>query len=1014
MPDLMPCLVAGLLAGLISLAGPLSGVSAAKGISLTAGSTIYAGPPALPEGANTPAVSNTLEGANTPAVSNTLEGANAPVGTNPNSTRDIPDSSGTPQPLREVIRYLESDTGYRFLYRDALVSGKQVRFEKGDDWKDAFSEVLRSAGLDVRLDDDRRQAVIFQADRASTAEAGKGSMLLRGYVIDDRSGERLPFATVVLVNDESETGRISPERFFRGAQADIHGQFYLQVSATPIVRLRISYIGYHSYHLALTWEELVNVDEIAVRLESAPYQGKEIVVEAPMVHRATGAESTANLVLDGFSPAGESNTIRMLQTLPAVGLGTALSDGAFVRGSNADALQVLLDGSVVYNQAHLFGLVDSFNADAIRTSSFYYDVTPARYQGPPGGTLNLVTRSGSLYRYKGNAGVSSSAMSGSLEGPLLTGRASVLFSARSSLLNSTLWPDTGDLVAWGLDIGRPNSLDDDITILEDRIVTPGDFNVVFHDLHGKVFAEDERGNRWMLGGYSGYNNTRQDALRLVRTGPGQTGAQLTREPFETRNRWGNRSASIGLYRPLRQEVRLQASSGISYYHTRYQKEDFPYQRPGRNAQNQLLFFHDFQNQSELTHWYIEADVHQLYPFRDGATSDNAKGGDAGGEDEATGETAATKGATAPGDAAKTAGKSGSGYMHALTSMQWGGAIHGYRAAYLEESLNRSRYFMESSPLLAEAFLDTRWAYPGWTGYHGRSLVEAEAGLRVQYFSAGDYTRLSPRLQADFFPGSTVSAGLGYSRTYQYLYRLAFYNQTTSDIWITANESQKPSAADSWSASLRIRPTGFFFLTMEAYYKRLRNLRFHEINIQSVQSPLDGAPWFADNTGHVRGMEFQTGVSGRWGSLTQSWTLSRVEQSNSQLNEGERFIAYWDRTHQFNTLFSLTVVPRLQVNMNWYYASGVPDRLDLFRNGASRLGVYSRIDLSVRYERLAGSNRWVFEAGVYNLANRKNPWYRDWVLTVEEERQQRRLEPVQADYYDLGFQPSFSLRYYFDP
>jgi hypothetical protein len=930
--------------------------------------------------------------------------------------------SGAPSPpvqsLRSVIRILEEETGFRFLYKDVIVTGVEVRFTFSENWREDFKTEIHGAGLGLVLNEERRQIVLFRSVNIYQTGLETQTTDLQGYVIDELTGERLPFATVIMVARDQQhrsasnraitTGRardmemeisrpvMAPVRL-KGVQTDINGRFRLRVPQDEDLHLQISYVGYHTRIIVIEADELSLIGEIPVRLEPAAVEGREIVVHAPVLHQTAGASNSGSLMLDGFSPLGESNTVRMLQTLPSVGMGTALSDGAFIRGSSSDALQILLDGAVIYNHSHLFGLVDSFNADAIRTSSFHYDVTPARYQGPPGGTLSLITRAGSLYRYRGNAGISSSALSGSLEGPLLAGRSSLLVSGRTSLLNGYGFPGTEDLVAWGLNVGRPNSLDDDIATLEDRIVTPGTFEVTFHDLHGKVFMEDSNGNRWMVSGYSGFNNTQQEANRLVRPRPIRHDAPLVREQFETRNRWGNNSANLGWFRPLEPDISLHVRSGMSYYHTRYLKEDFSYQRPGRNLDDHLLYINPFENQSELTHWNVKADLIAYRPFNrstDGVGVDQAEDG---------------RGTHR--HAENQEGSLFSTFLSSLKNLHSGLALHGYRTAYLEESLNRPRYFQEATPVLLEGYIDSEWVSDG-----ARSGVPVEvmAGIRLQYFSDGAYARLSPRFSADLFPYSRISPSVGYSRTYQYLFKLSFYNQTTSDLWITANAHQEPAAVDMWSAALRIRIIGGWFLRSEWYYKHQRNLRFHEINMQSVQSPIEGAPWFAGNTGFARGWEIQAGFSGKRLSLTKSYTLSRVELSNPRLNQGDRFLAYWDRTHQISTLLSLHLLPGLRVEANWFLASGVPDRLDLFRSGNTRLGNYSRIDLSISYDKAMGPHRWTMQAGVYNLANRKNPWYRDWVLTLSDDAQFRRLEPVQVDFYDLGFQPSLSLRYYLDP
>jgi hypothetical protein len=839
--------------------------------------------------------------------------------------------------IREIILELESETGYRFLYRDALVAGIESDFQFNDSWVTDFIELLNRIDLDAKVDTTRKQVVIFRKTEQTVNQPVTG--LLKGYVIDDNSGERLPFATVIWKAGESTAS---------GTQTDLRGSFRIPVERDNDVNLRFSHIGYENRHLILSSDELPHLKELPVRLQPASVEAAEIVITCSAI---TGvADTVYNNILNigSFNPLGESNTIRMLQTLPSVGFGPALSEGAFIRGSNPDALQVMLDGSVIYNQSHLFGLVDSFNADAIRTSSFHYDITPASYQAPPGGTLSLITKTGSLYEYGGNIGLSNSVIRGSLEGPVKEGRSSFLLSGRGSILNLIDWFHTGDMVAWGLNIDRENSLDESLQIPGERIVTPGIYGVNFHDLHGKLFLEGNDNNRWMLSLYSGFNRTFQHAERIVRINPDRQLHRLESRNFETRNRWGNNAINLSTFQQWSDELLLEVRSGISYYHTRYLKEDFVYQRP--QQLEQLLYVHEFENESELTHWYFSVDFDYLENF------------------------------------------------------EFGAALHGYRSAYLENSLNRPQFFQRTTPLLAEFY--------GSLQLQAGNTFDVTAGGRLQYFSDNSYLKFSPRVRTTLLPDSPVSMGFGYSRNYQYLHKLSFYNLTTSDIWITATGDQPPSTVDQLTSGIYIRPWKHALLQVEGYYKWQQDLRFHEINIQSVNNPFEAAPWYFDNDGKTRGIEFLFRQSIRSVTFTQTYSTKKTELKNSRLNNGDWYFAQWDRRHQFNTLVSLQAFQSLNLHLNWTYATGVPDRLDLFTSSDERLGDYSRIDLSMEYEMVVNDRKLKIQAGIFNLLNRNNPWYRDYVLTVQERLVRDRLIPVQADVYDMGFQPSFSVNYYF--
>jgi len=648
-----------------------------------------------------------------------------------------------------------------------------------------------------------------------------------------------------------------------------------------------------------------------------------------------------------FSAAGEANAVRMLSLLPSVNSGTSLSDGAHIRGSNSDALHVLLDGSVIYNRSHLFGLIDSFNSDIIRTGSFYYDVAPAKYHAPPGGVLALVTKSGSLHTFGGGLGLSSSVVKGSLEGPIRRGQSSFLIAARHSIIDQVNIFGLDEMIAWGLDTDRPSSLSDEMNSLEERISRPLDSSAQFFDLHGKIFFEHSAGSRWALSGYAGGDRTSQQTERLVRTGFNSPGNRFELSEFLTENTWGNRSFNISNYRSFGDNNSfMHFQAGYSYYYTGMLKEDFVYQRPALNQGQQLLFVDNFENESELNHAYIS-------------------------------------------------GEFSSGMFTGGVSLNF------FDSAYLEDSLNRQDFFQGSGPFMPEIYLDLET--------DRAQLVTIQGGVRMQYYSDGDYLNFSPRVKLSLFRNNRVSAAVGFSRNYQYLYRLSIYNLSAADIWITAVPEQPPTLSDMLSGGMYIDLWKGAQFQTEAYFKWQENMRYHEINIQNLDTSFENQPWFSDNDGYASGMELL--FSQRFGkaALAQSYTWSVTKMRNERLNSGEWFYTEWDRTHQFKTLLQITPATGLDLNLSLIYLTGAPDRLTLFQETPQRLGGYVRSDLSISYSTEASGAGVVLRVNMYNLTGRNNPWYREWVPVVTSERGRAQLQPVQADIYDLGFQPSFSAQ-----
>ncbi|MCH8525144.1 MAG: TonB-dependent receptor plug domain-containing protein, partial [Balneolales bacterium] len=550
-----------------------------------------------------------------------------------------------------------------------------------------------------------------------------------------------------------------------------------------------------------------------------------IIVTGQVFSSISDSLNAVILTHSRFGPLGEGNAIRAMQQLPQVTMGGSLKDGIFVRGTNDDAFQVLLDGSMVYNRSHLFGLIDSFNADVIRTSEMYYDITPARYQGPPGGLLSLTTRTGSLQDVRGSAALTATSIRGNIDGPLQKGRSSWLLAGRTSLLNQSDILGTSDMVSWGLDVSRPSSTDN---LAAQRVVVGRDFNARFHDLHGKLFFIVGPSASLSFSGYSGFNDTRQEVDRLTRgstttlptTGVGSDLFNLQlfgTERFETSNSWGSNTvgSQFDYLTPRRTEIAIKA--GFSYYVTDFRKEDFAYQRPGQNPQSPTLLISPFRNASELNHGHFGVDVQPLLGYRVGA------------------------------------------------------AVHRYRTAYLEQSLNRSEFYSVTDSWLTEVYAEDTW--------RPLDALEVEAGFRLQYFSNGEYLRGSPRLRLGLWPDRRVQGSVSYAITHQFMYKLGFYNATTTDMWVQSDSDQPPTRAETVSAGVSARLWRGASMSLEGYMRRQQHLRLHEINIQLIERPLEGSPWYTQNEGFSQGLEVSLIQDLGFAQLMQAYTWSEAKLRN---------------------------------------------------------------------------------------------------------------------------------------
>tara|TARA_R110000868_G_scaffold304437_16_gene565246 strand:- start:20373 stop:22961 length:2589 start_codon:yes stop_codon:yes gene_type:complete len=856
------------------------------------------------------------------------------------------------EPLLSVISDIEEQTHYRFLYREALITDVKVSFDADrTSVMNQLSGSLRINNIGLKVDEHRFQALIY----SSTEQQESKQIVISGYVLDANTGERLPYSTISWRDNGDLTG----------VSSNPSGSFTLTTrSNSKELTFLVSFVGYKPKQFELSFEENQIWNDIAIRLEPEPYGGKEILIQGVNFYTASDTVLNGLIKVGAFSPLGESNAVRSLQTLPAVSMSSAINDGINIRGSASDGFQVLLDGQTVYHQSHLFGLLDAMNPDVLKTSGFYYDITPAQYQAPLGGTLSLITRTGSLNSVKGSAGFSNTATKTTLEGPLVKGKSSWLLSGRISHLDEINWFNNQSLIEYGLDVNRPADIIIDREIpglfIEDIRLNPINIqntDARFYDVHSKLYFETEKGNQFSMSGYIGHDNASQEYLR------DQADAI---ELFGTTNRWDTQTLSSSFSARIADNTYSESSIGISSYESIYSKDDFEYQtRRNNNNQN--------GNQPPLP---PDSSILGNLTLENSLTDFSAK---------------------------QTFISSFDGF-----SMEYGISYSDYQVEYIENSIARNSFLSRRTSQLIDIY--HQFDFPSI------DHLNLNIGNRVHYFSNGKYVRWSPRIKAQFFPDQVVSLNLGFSRNYQFLNRLQFYNINSSDFWILTNEDQPPSAVNYFSGGLKIHYFKHTYFQIEGYVKAYENLRLHELNTSLVSSSFknNDVPWFYENSGLGKGIEFLMKNRINFLTLNSAYTLSSIQIKNSQINDGNYFYADWDRRHQFSFVSEVDISKNFDLYLSWTYGSGTPNRLDLqqLQEESPRLPAYSRFDATISYAKTLSKGALKTSFSVYNVLDRKNPWYTEIKQISVETRNRDIRASARTNVFDLGVQPSFNVGFYF--
>jgi len=292
---------------------------------------------------------------------------------------------------------------------------------------------------------------------------------IRGFVSDLSNGERLPNANVY------------DQKIHWGTITNNFG-FYSLTFPAGNYSIACSFVGYQTQLIDINLKRDTVIDFkllLKADLEEVTIVGQKVesnLTSTQMSRVDVSMEKVQSL------PAfmGEADVIKTIQLLPGVQSGTEGTSGLYVRGGGPDQNLILLDDVPVYNAEHLFGFFSVFNADAIKSVSFYKGGFPARFGGRLSSVLDIRMKDGNEKELHGNFSIGLISSKLNLEGPLIKDKTTFNFSARRTY---------ADLLA------RPA-----IVKASDGEDVGGYF---FHDLNMKVTHKFSDRSRIYLSAYNG-------------------------------------------------------------------------------------------------------------------------------------------------------------------------------------------------------------------------------------------------------------------------------------------------------------------------------------------------------------------------------------------------------------------------------------------------------------------------------------------------------------------------------
>lgn len=161
--------------------------------------------------------------------------------------------------------------------------------------------------------------------------------------------------------------------------------------------------------------------------------------DANLKSGSTGISVDINQLKQLPKLVGESDPFKALQYMGGVSQAGEANSGFYVRGGNNDQNLIMLNGTLIQNPTHVFGMFSVFNSDLIGQMRFIKSGIPAEYGGRLSSivdmnTINTIPQKSDI---KGSVGLISSRISAQIP---LSKRFSIFAALRGSYISSLILP----------------------------------------------------------------------------------------------------------------------------------------------------------------------------------------------------------------------------------------------------------------------------------------------------------------------------------------------------------------------------------------------------------------------------------------------------------------------------------------------------------------------------------------------------------------------------------------------
>jgi hypothetical protein len=275
----------------------------------------------------------------------------------------------------------------------------------------------------------------------------------------------------------------------------------------------------------------------------------------------------------------------------------------------------------------------------------------------------------------------------------------------------------------------------------------------------------------------------------------------------------------------------------------------------------------------------------------------------------------------------------------------------------------------------------------------------QAGIRFDYYTDGNYSRITPRFSYKHIFSDKVTMTLSYGRFSQFLNLVYQEGFSFADMWFPVDETFEPGQADHYILGYTYDNLKTFSINIEAYYKQYLNVseyRFRAAESQGADVDFDNmtaADNFLNGNGYAYGTDIylQNNIWGLKGWI--GYSLNWVKKQVNGYNFGEEYYPTYDRRHTITAIEDFQISKKWRLNFAFKFGTGQPyteasarykalnpngmtyDMTLETQKNTFRLPPYRRFDIGLFYNTKIFGLKSEIYFQIVNIYNFKNVWFR---------------------------------------